>query len=74
LRSPATRTQSKSAQCPPVSQLSEQFRKAGGQLLVRPTCFNARKLDEGALVSNARIAGATPLWEWIRDGATVFSY
>ena len=23
---------------------------------------------------NARLAGATPLWEWIGDGATVFSY
>jgi hypothetical protein len=31
-------------------------------------------LDEGELVANARLAGATPLWEWIGDDATVFSY
>ena len=37
-------------------------------------CFKARKLDEGALVPNARLAGATPLWDWIDEGATVFSY
>jgi hypothetical protein len=31
-------------------------------------------LDEGQLVGNARLAGATPLWESIGDGATVFRY
>jgi hypothetical protein len=41
---------------------------------VCPICFEARKLDEGELVANARLAGATPLWEWIGDDATVFSY
>jgi predicted peroxiredoxin len=60
--------------CPPVSRLCEQYAEGGGELLVCPICFNARKLDESALVSNARLAGATPLWEWIDDGATVFSY
>lgn len=60
--------------CPPVSKLCEQYAEGGGELLVCPICFNARKLDESALVSNARLAGATPLWEWIDDGATVFSY
>ena len=31
--------------------------------------------DESGLVANARLAGATPLWEWIGDEpATVFSY
>jgi len=39
-----------------------------------PICFSSKKLDEAELVSNARLAGATPLWEWIGDGATVFSY
>ncbi|HVD26445.1 MAG TPA: hypothetical protein VNB86_10680 [Gaiellaceae bacterium] len=43
--------------------------------LVCPNCFDTRKLDEGELVANAQLGGATPLWEWIRDdGATVFSY
>jgi predicted peroxiredoxin len=60
--------------CPPVARLFEQFVDGGGELLVCPICFNSRKLDEGSLVSNARLAGATPLWEWIGDGATVFSY
>jgi predicted peroxiredoxin len=64
-----------SAGAPPVARLFKQFADGGGELLVCPICFNARKLDEGALVSNARIAGATPLFEWIGDeDATVFSY
>ena len=60
--------------CPPLARLFEQYAEAGGQLFVCPICFTARKLDEGQLVPNARIAGATPLWEWIGEGATVFSY
>lgn len=61
--------------CPPVAKLFEQYAEAGGELLVCPICFNARKLDESQLVSNARLAGATPLWDWIGDEpATVFSY
>ena len=60
--------------CPPVSKLLAQYEEGGGELLVCPICFNARKLDESALVANARLAGATPLWDWIDEGATVFSY
>jgi predicted peroxiredoxin len=60
--------------CPPLSRLFEQFTSGGGEFLVCPICFSARKLDEGALVANAKLGGATPLWEWIDDGATVFSY
>lgn len=61
--------------CPPLSRLFEQYAGGGGELLVCPICFSARKLDEGQLVSNARLAGATPLWEWIgEEAATVFSY
>jgi predicted peroxiredoxin len=60
--------------CPPLSRLFQQFADGGGELLVCPICFNARKLDEGSLVSNARLAGATPLWQWIGEAATVFSY
>jgi predicted peroxiredoxin len=62
------------AGAPPVKRLFEQYRDGGGELLVCPICFNARQLDESALLSNARLAGATPLWEWIGDSATVFSY
>ena len=60
--------------CPPISRLFDQFASGGGELLVCPICFKARKLDESGVVSNARLAGATPLWEWIGEGATVFSY
>jgi predicted peroxiredoxin len=61
--------------CPPVSRLFEQFVEGGGELLVCPICFSARKLDESGLVANARLAGATPLWEWVGDdAAAVFSY
>jgi predicted peroxiredoxin len=60
--------------CPPLSRLFQQFAEGGGELLVCPICFSARKLDGDGLVPNARLAGATPLWEWIGEGATVFSY
>jgi predicted peroxiredoxin len=60
--------------CPPLQRLFEQYANGGGELLVCPICFSARKLDESKLVSSARLAGATPLWEWIGNGATVFSY
>ena len=60
--------------CPPIATLFQQYADGGGELLVCPICFKARKLDEGNLVQNARLAGATPLWEWIGDGANVFSY
>jgi len=60
--------------CPPLARLFEQYADGGGQLFVCPICFNACKLDKGNLAPNARLAGATPLWEWIGEGATVFSY
>jgi predicted peroxiredoxin len=60
--------------CPPLAQLFQQYAEAGGQLFVCPICFKSRKLDDSTLVANARIAGATALWEWIGPGASVFSY
>ncbi len=61
--------------CPPLERLFQQYADNGGELLVCPICFNARKLEESSLVDNARLAGATPLWEWIgEEPATVFSY
>ncbi len=60
--------------CPPLSRLFQQYADGGGELLVCPTCFNARKPDESRLIANARLAGATPLRQWIGDEpATVFS-
>ena len=61
--------------CPPLSRLFEQFADGGGALLVCPICFNARKLDETAMVANARLVGATPMFDWIGEGdAAIFSY
>jgi predicted peroxiredoxin len=61
--------------CPPLARLFEQFAESGGELLVCPICWSARKLDEAALVTNATLAGATPMFEWLGDDAnTVFSY
>jgi predicted peroxiredoxin len=60
--------------CPPLPGLVEQYAAAGGRMLVCPICFDARKLTQDSLIDAAQIGGATPLWEWIGDGATVFSY
>ncbi len=60
--------------CPPLAGLFQQYADDGGRLMVCPICFEARKLDKDALVPNAELGGATPLWNWIGDGATVFSY
>jgi predicted peroxiredoxin len=61
--------------CPPLPGIFEEFAEKGGELLACPFCVNSRGIDDSNLVANARIAGATPLWEWIGDEpATVFSY
>jgi predicted peroxiredoxin len=60
--------------CPPLPALTQQLADGGGRLLVCPVCFNARRLVENDLVGNAQLGGATPLWQWIGEGATVFSY
>jgi predicted peroxiredoxin len=61
--------------CPPLPDLFERFERAGGRFMVCPICFDAKRLDKAALVSNAEIAGTLPMWEWIGDeGATTFSY
>lgn len=60
--------------CPPLARLFQQYAENGGELLVCPICFQARKLDEGGLVRNAKLGGASPLWDWVGESATVFSY
>ena len=61
--------------CPPIQGLFEQVAEKGGELLVCPICLSSRGLEGAELVGNARVAGATPLWEWIgSEPATVFSY
>ena len=62
--------------CPPLPSLMDRFEKAGGTFLVCPICFDARKLDQAAIISNAKMGGTVPMWDWIGDGesATTFSY
>jgi predicted peroxiredoxin len=61
--------------CPPLADLIARYEKAGGQVMVCPVCFNAKKLDASGLLPNAELAGTVPMWEWIGDeGATTFSY
>ncbi|MBA2346671.1 MAG: DsrE family protein [Solirubrobacterales bacterium] len=61
--------------CPPLERLFEQFAQVGGKLLICPICVKSRQLDEGAFVAHAKLAGATPMLEWLGDSeATVFSY
>jgi len=60
--------------CPPITDLMDRYRAAGGRLLVCPICFNARKIDADSLLTNASLGGTVQLWEWIGDGATTFSY
>ena len=61
--------------CPPLERLFGQFAEGGGELLVCPICVAARKLDADGFVPHARVAGATPMWEWLEQGPhTVFSY
>lgn len=61
--------------CPPIERLFEQVAEKGGELLVCPICLDSRGLEGAELVANARVGGATPLWEWVgSDHATVFSY
>jgi predicted peroxiredoxin len=61
--------------CPPLVRLFQQYADGGGELLVCPICWNARKLDESAIVPNASLTGATPMFDWIgQDDAAVFSY
>ena len=59
---------------PPVQRVHDQFIEKGGRFYVCPICFKERELNESDLVENAELKGATPLMEFVGDGATVFSY
>lgn len=60
--------------CPPLADLAKRYEAAGGRYYVCPICFNAKHLDDDALIAGAELQGTLPLWEWIGDGATTFSY
>jgi len=60
--------------CPALADLAKRYEAAGGQYFVCPICFNAKKLDAANLIAGAELQGTVPMWEWIGDGATTFSY
>jgi predicted peroxiredoxin len=60
--------------CPPLERLFAQFADGGGELWLCPICVNSRGLAAAEKAPNVTIAGATPMWEWAGDDATVFSY
>lgn len=60
--------------CPPLADLVQRYETAGGRYFVCPVCFNSKKLAIDNLIAGAEIQGTIPMWEWIGDGATTFSY
>ena len=61
--------------CPPLADLVKRYEAAGGRYYVCPVCFDAKKLDKGALIAGAELLGSVPMWQWIGDdAATTFSY
>jgi predicted peroxiredoxin len=60
--------------CPPLGDLVKRYETAGGRYFVCPICFNAKQLDSEVLIAGAEVQGTVPMWEWIGDGATTFSY
>ena len=60
--------------CPPLESLVERYRVAGGRWFVCPICVDARGIDASTLIDGAELNGTIPMWTWIGDGATTFSY
>jgi predicted peroxiredoxin len=60
--------------CPSIADLAKRYEAAGGRYFVCPICFNAKALDSNDLIAGAELQGTVPMWEWIGDGATTFSY
>src|SRR5919202_2390372 len=54
---------------PPVQRVHDQFIEKGGRFYVCPICFTERELNESDLVENAELKGATPLMDFVGDGA-----
>jgi predicted peroxiredoxin len=59
---------------PPGARLHQQFIENGGRFYVCPICFNERELDDGELVENADLKGASPLMEFATPGTITFTY
>jgi len=60
--------------CPSLESLVERYRAAGGRIFVCPICVNSRGIDASVLIEGAELNGTIPMWEWVGEGATSFSY
>ncbi len=60
--------------CPPLADLIARYQAAGGRYLVCPICVDAKGLRDSTWIDGAELGGTVPMWEWIGDGATTFSY
>ena len=60
--------------CPPLPALLDRYAAAGGRFIACGLCVNAKGIATSTLLANAEVAGTVPLWEWIGDGATTFSF
>ena len=60
--------------CPSLPDLMKRYESAGGRYFVCPVCLNSRQIDATTLIPGAEVQGTVPMWEWIGDGATTFSY
>ena len=60
--------------CPSLPELMDRYERAGGRYLVCPICVNSKKIDSGTFIAGAELGGTVPLWQWIGDGATTFSF
>lgn len=60
--------------CPSIESLIARYQAAGGTFLVCPLCVDAKGLRSSSWVKGAELGGTIPMWEWIGDGATTFSY
>ena len=58
----------------PLTELMDNFAKAGGSIYVCSPCFKKRKLDENNLVAGAAIVGGAKLVEFLSDGSACVSY
>ena len=59
---------------PPIERLHTQFIEKGGRFYVCPICFKERDLNPDELVQNAELKGASPLMEFVAEGAVTFTY
>lgn len=60
--------------CPSIPDLMARYAATGGRYLVCPVCVNAKGLQDHRLIDGATAGGTVPMWEWIGEGATTFSY